>query len=99
MADGAFGYCTRTMADPLALRSMKSEDFDAAMTVARSLPEWFNDLGLEQIADALPVQDGALAEEDGDVVGWVTWCSHDGIGEIAWLGELADLQRVWAPSG
>jgi ribosomal protein S18 acetylase RimI-like enzyme len=93
MANRAFEYCSRTMADALPLRRMTSEDFDAAMTVARSLPEWFNDLGLEQIADALPIQDGAVVEADGDVAGWVTWCSRDGIGEIAWIAVRSEYHR------
>jgi ribosomal protein S18 acetylase RimI-like enzyme len=64
---------------------MTGDDFDAAMAVALSLPEWFNDVGIKEITEALSHQAGAVAAVDGDVVGWVTWCSHEGVGEIAWI--------------
>lgn len=81
------------MADSPELRPLTRADFDAAMAVALALPEWFNDVGLEQIAEALPSQAGAVAEEDGEIAGWVTWSSHDGVGEIAWIAVSPDHHR------
>jgi len=81
------------MFDRSELRPMTENDFDAAIAVARALPEWFNDLGIEQITEEIRHQEGAVAEVDCDVVGFVTWCSHEGIGEIAWIAVSVDHHR------
>jgi len=75
------------------LRPMTSDDFAAAIALARALPEWFNDLGIDQITEEIRHQSGAVAEVDGDLVGFVTWCSHEGVGEIAWIAVSADHHR------
>jgi len=62
---------------------MTTDDFDAAMAVALSLPAWFNETGIKEITEALPRQAGAVAEVNGDVVGWVTCRSRGDLGEIA----------------
>jgi ribosomal protein S18 acetylase RimI-like enzyme len=72
---------------------MTVDDFDSAMAVALSLPEWFNEIGIKEIADALLQQTGAVAEVNGDVVGWVTWRSHGNLGEIAWLAVSPNHHR------
>lgn len=73
---------------------MTSDDVVAVLAVARALPEWFNAAGLAQIAAEVPHQQGAVAEVEGEVVGFVTWCTHDdGVGEIAWLGVSAGCHR------
>jgi len=64
---------------------MVPDDFDAVIAVPLSLPEWFNDLGIEQMTVDLHHQRGAVAEVDGDIVGFVTWLSRDGLGEIGWI--------------
>jgi GNAT superfamily N-acetyltransferase len=72
---------------------MTSDDFDAAMAVALSLPEWFNETGIKEITEALPRQASAVAEVNGDVVGWVTWRSTANLGEIAWLAVSPNHHR------
>ncbi len=86
-------YRTRVTTDSVELRLKTVDDFDAAMAIALSLPEWFNDLGIEQITEALPGQPGGVAEVDGDVVGWVTWTSEGDLGEIAWIAVSPDHHR------
>jgi len=73
------------MDDSIELRPLVPHDFDAVIAVALSLPDWFNDLGIEQMTVDLHHQRGAVAEVDGDVVGFVTWFSRDGLGEIGWI--------------
>jgi ribosomal protein S18 acetylase RimI-like enzyme len=74
-------------------RPLTSDDRVSAVAVARSLPEWFNALGIEQITEDLRHQMGAVAEVNGDVVGFVTWCSQEGLGEIGWIAVIADHHR------
>jgi ribosomal protein S18 acetylase RimI-like enzyme len=72
---------------------MTSDDFAAAIAIARSLAEWFNDAGIEEMAGDLRWQMGAVAELDGEVVGLVTWCLHEGIGEIGWIAVSPEHHR------
>jgi len=72
---------------------MIEDDFDAAMAVSRSLPEWFNAPGIEQIAVDLHNQMGAAAEVDGRLVGFVTWLSRSAVGEIGWIAVAPDAHR------
>ena len=68
------------------IRAMTSDDFDAAIAVARKLTAWFNDVGIEQITLAVPSHRGAVAEVDGEIVGFITWLIHEeGIGELTWM--------------
>jgi len=69
------------MTGSVMLRSMTGDDLEAAIAVGRSLPEWFNAPGLEQISVDLHNQIGAVAELQGGVVGFVTWLSRAGVGE------------------
>lgn len=41
------------MTDPVDLRQRVADDYEAAMAVALSLPEWFNTQGIEEIAVAV----------------------------------------------
>jgi GNAT superfamily N-acetyltransferase len=46
-----------------------------------------------EITEAIPPQAGAVAEVDGDVIGWVTWASEGDLGEIAWISVSPDHHR------
>jgi ribosomal protein S18 acetylase RimI-like enzyme len=87
------GVMAKSAPFPAELRPLTSDDFDAAMAIALSLPEWFNEIGIKEIMEALPQQAGAVAEVDGDVVGWVTWASEGDLGEIAWIAVSPDQHR------
>jgi len=81
------------MAHDFELRPMTPDDLAAAIDVGRLLPEWFNTPGLEQMTVDLHNQIGAVAEVNDDVVGFVTWLSRAGIGEIGWIGVAPDHHR------
>ncbi|MFH2073396.1 MAG: GNAT family N-acetyltransferase, partial [Actinomycetota bacterium] len=81
------------MADSAQLRDLASDDLSAAIALARSLPEWFNHRGLEQMAVDLHHQRGAVVEANGEFVGFVTWFSRAGVGEIGWIAIAPDHHR------
>jgi ribosomal protein S18 acetylase RimI-like enzyme len=81
------------MADLVELRQMVPDDYEAAMAVARSLPEWSNTQGIEEIAEALSHQQGAVVLVNEHVVGWVTWQVHEDLGEIAWIAVGPEHRR------
>ena len=76
----------KLMADAVELRLMTRDDFAAVIGLARSLPQWFNEEGIQQITVDIERQSGAVAMANGDVIGFITWTSDgDGSGEIGWI--------------
>lgn len=61
--------------------------------VGRSLPEWFNDEGIREMTADIDHQFGAVAEANGQVVGFVTWYSAEAIGEIGWIAVSPGAHR------
>ena len=61
--------------------------------VGRLLPEWFNDEGMQQMAADIDHQMGAVAAIGGEIVGFVTWYSAEGIGEIGWIAVSPVVHR------
>lgn len=82
-------------ADSTEPRLITEGDFDAALGLALSLPEWFNPEGIEQIQRDLPVHDGAVIELGGVVAGFVTWTlDEQGSGEITWIAVAPGHHRT-----
>ena len=77
----------------IAIRAMTPQDHEAAVALARSLPEFFNDQGIEEMRAEIPQELGAVAETRGEMVGFVTWAIHDGIGRIGWIAVSGDHHR------
>jgi ribosomal protein S18 acetylase RimI-like enzyme len=81
------------MSIQIAIRPMTDDDHTAAVDLSRALPEFFNDQGIAEMTDEIPREDGAVAEIDGELVGFVTWAIHDGIGRIGWIAVGGDHHR------
>lgn len=80
-------------ASSVEFRPMAPVDYANVTDMARALPEWFNEDGISQISAAVHHQEGVVAEVDDNVVGFVTWCTHDGIGEISWIAVSSGHHR------
>ncbi|MDH5372474.1 MAG: GNAT family N-acetyltransferase [Acidimicrobiia bacterium] len=66
----------------------------AVIALARALPQWFNEEGIQQIAADIERQPGAVAEAFDEVVGFVTWTvGEHGSGEIGWIAVDSSHQR------
>jgi len=73
---------------------MTTDDHEPAVDLARSLPEFFNDQGIAEMTDEIPRERGAVGEIGGELVGFVTWAIHDGIGRIGWIAVSGDHHRL-----
>lgn len=77
------------------IRPLSRDDADRCEAIIRGLPDWF---GLEEgIAEArgyLESQDGFVAEEDGEVIGFLTCASElPESAEITWMAVAAGAHR------
>ena len=79
---------------PIRIRHSLAEDHVSILEVARSLhPQWFNEVGIKNIARDLQIEECLIAEDDGKTVGFVIYCTKDGTAELSWIGVRPELHR------
>jgi GNAT superfamily N-acetyltransferase len=70
---------------------LSSQDCEAVVCVAQALPEWFDE---DDRNRAIPLdcrfQDGFVAEEAGQVLGFITLYVAEGRVNIGWMGVMPD---------
>lgn len=85
----------------IQIRDATRSDYEAMLAVARSLPEWFNEQGLREMARDFGTHQGLVAVDNSgaseEVVGFATWLrSPDApeprLAEITWLGVTPAFQ-------
>ncbi|NNF69282.1 MAG: GNAT family N-acetyltransferase [Acidimicrobiia bacterium] len=81
------------MATEIRIRPLSPADHEAAVNLARSLPEFFNDQGIDEMTTEIPTESGAVAEVDGELVGFVTWTATPELGHIGWIAVRGDHHR------
>jgi ribosomal protein S18 acetylase RimI-like enzyme len=75
------------------LRDAPTAASDAIMTIARGLPEWFTERGLEQLRIDIAHQAGYIATREDRVLGFVTYYVAEGVAHIGWLGVAKSEHR------
>lgn len=70
------------------IRTIKPADHDGVMRVAKTLnPGWFDNYAIShEIPLDLKLHRGLVAENEGKIVGFITFSSEDGDIKITWLG-------------
>lgn len=83
------------------IRGAAASDCEAMLSVARSLPEWFNEQGLREMARDFASHQGLVAVSgsgaEAEVVGFATWFpspdpTEPNLAEITWLGVRREFQ-------
>ncbi|HEY8345834.1 MAG TPA: GNAT family N-acetyltransferase [Symbiobacteriaceae bacterium] len=83
------------------IRDATTADYEAMLSVARSLPEWFNERGLREMARDFLTHRGLVAvcirDTSEKVVGFATWLQSSdspeaNVAEITWLGVAREFQ-------
>jgi ribosomal protein S18 acetylase RimI-like enzyme len=76
------------------IRELERRDADACDAIVAGLPEWFGDeVGIADCAAAVRSQEGLAAEQDGEVVGFLTFQVGAGPEEITWMAVRSDKRR------
>jgi len=79
----------------LHVRQIIQEDHVAIVEMAKTLPQWFTELGVQQIAKDLQAQSGLVALKDENTVGFVTYVlTMDGkAAELTWIAVHPEFHR------
>ncbi len=78
------------------VRQALPDDREAILEIANALhPEWFTELGIEDIAKDLQIEQALVAVDDERVVGFVIYCvAKDGkTAELSWIAVRPELHR------
>lgn len=79
---------------------MRECDHGAVIAVAESLPEWFDETArCRSIPVDVKYQEGYVAVQDGQVVGFITLFVAEGRLNIGWVGVRRERQRKGIGSG
>jgi GNAT superfamily N-acetyltransferase len=79
------------------IRPLGPADASACDAIIAALPEWFGDeQGIRDCAEAVRTQDGLIAHDGDEVVGFLTWTRDDGVAEITWMATRPDRRRSGA---
>ena len=68
-------------------------DFGQLIGIARGLPEWFTKNGITKMQIDLRFQKGFVAVLDSQIVGFLSFLTIEGEGQIGWMGVLPEFHR------
>jgi ribosomal protein S18 acetylase RimI-like enzyme len=79
----------------LHIRQIIREDHATIVAIAKLLPQWFTELGIEQIARDLQTQNGLVTLEDENIAGFVTYAItvDETVAELTWIAVHPNLHR------
>ncbi len=72
---------------------MTADDHAQILALADGLGEWFNEQGRQDMAIDLCHQPGIVAEQDGRIVGFLTWFVAEASLCIGWIAVKRDTHR------
>jgi len=77
------------------IRQIIREDHAAIVAMAKLLPQWFTELGIQHIARDLETQNGLVALEGENIAGFVTYAIavDETVAELTWIAVHPNLHR------
>ena len=79
----------------VAIRPKAPSDDPSVLDLARSLPKWFTEQGVREIAEDVKTHRGFVAVSGGEVVGFVTWAeTGPGIANLSWMAVRESLRHT-----
>ena len=79
--------------DQITIRKYEKSDFNQLMDIAKSLPEWFTKNGISHVQIDLRFQKGFVAVYESKIIGFLSFITIEGEGQIGWMGILPEFQR------
>lgn len=79
----------------MKIRKLTKKDFKNAIDVVKQLhPKWFDNFATNKsIPLDLKIHKGFVAEENGEIIGFLTFTSNEGEAKISWMGVDPEFHR------
>jgi ribosomal protein S18 acetylase RimI-like enzyme len=77
----------------ITIRNYEPEDYEKVITIAKVLPEWFTENGIDKMKIDLRFQNGLVANLESDIIGFVSFFTLEGEGHVGWMGITPDYHR------
>jgi ribosomal protein S18 acetylase RimI-like enzyme len=77
----------------ISIRKYESDDYDQLINIAKALPEWFTKNGIGKMEIDLRYQTGFVALSGSEIVGFLSFFTIEGEGQIGWLGVNPEFHR------
>lgn len=75
------------------IQEMTVKDIKSVIEIAKSLPQFFTNKGLDYMSADFHSQKGFVYRIDDKIVGFITYYSNQGVAEIGWIGVLPEFQK------
>jgi ribosomal protein S18 acetylase RimI-like enzyme len=79
--------------EEIIIRRYVPEDFEHTIAIAKDLPEWFTKNGITKMQIDLMFQKGFVAVLDSKIVGFLSFLTIEGEGQIGWTGVHPKFHR------
>ena len=77
------------------IRRMVAGDLSSVVEIAKLLPQWFTESGLDGIARDVQTHEGFVALDNGNIVGFAIYATDkdENEAELTWIGVHPELHR------
>lgn len=75
------------------IQEMTEKDKTSIMTIAKKLPQYFTEKGIEFMGVDFHSQKGFVYRDNDKTLGFITYFSNQGVAEIGWMGVLPEFQK------
>jgi ribosomal protein S18 acetylase RimI-like enzyme len=77
----------------IIIRNYEESDFEQIIDIAKALPKWFTENGINKMQIDLKYQQGFFVLKDSRIIGFLSFYVTEGVGHIGWMGILPDFHR------
>jgi ribosomal protein S18 acetylase RimI-like enzyme len=81
------------IAQEITIRTYTNLDFEQLIDIGKTLSEWFTKNGISHMSIDLRFQKGYVAVIDSQIVGFLSFFTVEGEGQIGWMGVIPELHR------
>jgi ribosomal protein S18 acetylase RimI-like enzyme len=80
--------------EEISIRKYEPEDFKYIFEIANALPEWFTENGISHMQIDLKYQKGFVAVYEPKIIGFLSFITIEGEGQIGWMGVHPEFHRM-----
>jgi ribosomal protein S18 acetylase RimI-like enzyme len=77
----------------LSIRKIKKNDYRSILGIAKGLPGWFTEKGVQSITTDMKSEPCFIATKENNVVGFVIYAVHEENACLKWIGVKKKYQR------